>query len=316
MRWGYFLSSEEFTPKELLAQARWAEEAGFDALWISDHFHPWNDEQGESSFVWSMIGAISQVCDLPVTTAVTCPTVRIHPGIIAQAAATSSALLGGKFVLGVGSGEALNEHVFGDPWPPADVRLAMLEESVEVMRKLFTGEVVNHYGDHYAVEQARLYTLPPEPPKIYISAFGPEAAELAGRIGDGFCSTKPEAELVKAFRENGGAGKPTQAGYKVCVDDDVDRARKTAHRLWANEQLPGELAQVLPTPQHFMQASTLVSEDMMSNPMGTDKKAHVEQAQAYVDAGYSEIYVNQIGPNQQQFFEFYRELLPELRSLA
>jgi G6PDH family F420-dependent oxidoreductase len=316
MRWGYFLSSEEFTPKELLAQAGWAEEAGFDALWISDHFHPWNDEQGESSFVWSMIGAISQVCDLPVTTAVTCPTVRIHPGIIAQAAATSSALLGGKFVLGVGSGEALNEHVFGDPWPPADVRLAMLEESVEVMRKLFTGEVVNHYGDHYAVEQARLYTLPPEPPKIYISAFGPEAAELAGRIGDGFCSTKPEAELVKAFRENGGAGKPTQAGYKVCVDDDVDRARKTAHRLWANEQLPGELAQVLPTPQHFMQASTLVSEDMMSNPMGTGKKAHVKQAQAYVDAGYSEIYINQIGPNQQQFFEFYRELLPELRSLA
>src|SRR4051812_36745117 len=149
MRIGYFLSSEEFTPAELLAQARAAEEAGFHALWISDHFHPWTDEQGESAFVWSMIGALSQATRLPVTTGVTCPTVRIHPAIIAQAAATSQVLLEGRFGLGVGSGEALNEHILGDRWPEADVRLEMLEEAIEVIRKLWTGDVVHHHGKHY-----------------------------------------------------------------------------------------------------------------------------------------------------------------------
>src|ERR671920_159985 len=145
---GYFLSCEQFGPKELIDQARRAEAAGFERLWISDHFHPWNDEQGESPFVWSVIGAISQVCDLPVTTAVTCPTVRTHPAIIAQAAATSGEMLDGKFILGVGSGEALNEHVLGDVWPSVDVRLEMLEEAVELMRQLWTGEVVTTEGKH------------------------------------------------------------------------------------------------------------------------------------------------------------------------
>jgi G6PDH family F420-dependent oxidoreductase len=211
-RFGYFLSCEEYAPDELLEQARLAERAGFDSLWISDHFHPWTNAQGQSPFVWSMIGAVAQVCDLPVTTAVTCPTVRTHPAIVAQAAATSAVLLGeGRFTLGVGTGEALNEHVLGDVWPHAERRLEMLEEAVEVIRELWTGEVVSRHGRHYTVDTARIYTLPDEPPPIYMSAFGPKALDVACRIADGFVTTQPDAESVETFRAAKGADAPTQA---------------------------------------------------------------------------------------------------------
>src|SRR6476620_7023187 len=166
---GYFLSCEQYTPAELIDQARRAQDAGFDALWISDHFHPWNDEQGQSPFVWATIGALSQAVRLPVTTAVTCPIMRIHPAVVAQAAATCAVLTEGRFVLGVGTGEALNEHVLGDPWPEIGVRLAMLEEAVELMRRLWDGRVVSHHGTYYRVQEARLYTLPAQPPKVYVS---------------------------------------------------------------------------------------------------------------------------------------------------
>src|SRR5690348_14274249 len=220
--YGYFLSSEEFTPAELLDQARMAERAGFTSLWISDHFHPWNDEQGQSAFVWSMIGALSQVTRLPITTAVTCPTIRIHPAILAQAAATSAVLLDGRFTLGVGSGEALNEHILGDAWPSADVRLAMLEEAVEVIRQLWTGDFVDHQGEYYVVDNARIYTLPDRPPPIHVSGFGPKAVDLAARIGDGYISTMPEADLVRRFRDNGGGDKPAQAGFKACYASSAE----------------------------------------------------------------------------------------------
>src|SRR5512139_2434885 len=189
MRFGYFLSCEEYTPQQLVEQARLAEEAGFEALWISDHFHPWNNEQGQSPFVWSVIGAISQVCSLPVTTAVTCPTVRTHPAVVAQAAATSAVMLDGRFTLGVGSGEALNEHILGTAWPTADVRLAMLEEAVDVIRRLLTGETVTYGGEFYTVDTARIYTMPDQPPPIYVSGFGAKAVETAARIGDGYINT-------------------------------------------------------------------------------------------------------------------------------
>jgi G6PDH family F420-dependent oxidoreductase len=315
-RYGYFLSSEEFTPGELIAQARMAEGAGFEALAISDHFHPWNDEQGESSFVWSMIGALSQVTSLPITTLVTCPTVRMHPAVNAQAAATAAVLTEGRFRFGVGSGEALNEHVVGGAWPDADERLAMLEEAVGVIRDLFTGNRVTHRGPHYTVENARLYTLPERPAPIYVSGFGPKAAELAGRIGDGFVTMQPDPDLIKAFRDGGGAGKPVIGGFKVCWDTDRQRAVRTAHRLWPNEQLPGELAQVLPTPEHFQQASTLVTEDMTAEATvcGDRVEDHIGAIHAYVRAGFDEVYVNQIGPEQAGFFTFYRdEVLPRLR---
>src|ERR1700733_162077 len=155
-RFGYFLSCEEYSPSDLVRQARLAEEAGFDALWISDHFHPWLDEQGQAGYVWSVIGAISQVTSLPVATAVTCPLLRQHPALVAQAAATSALLTGGGYALGAGTGEVLNEHVLGDRWPGAEERMEMLEEAVEVIRELLTGKLISHAGRHYTVETARL----------------------------------------------------------------------------------------------------------------------------------------------------------------
>src|SRR5919112_3116036 len=171
MQIGYFLSCEEFAPRDLIEQATRAEQAGFHALWISDHYHPWNDQQGHSAFVWSVIGAIAEATDLEITTGVTCPTVRIHPAVIAQAAATSAVMTEGRFNLGVGSGEALNEHILGDRWPEADVRLEMLEEAVEVIRGLWAGGQYSHRGRHYKVENARVYQLPESPPPILVSGF-------------------------------------------------------------------------------------------------------------------------------------------------
>jgi G6PDH family F420-dependent oxidoreductase len=316
MRIGCFLSCEEFGPKELVRQARMAEAAGFDRVWISDHYHPWVDEQGESPFVWSVIGAVAAATErLHVTTGVTCPTIRIHPAVIAQAAATSAVLLDGRFALGVGSGEALNEHILGDHWPEADVRLEMLEEAIEVMRLLWQGGQRSHRGRHYTVENARIYTLPDAPPDVLVSGFGPKSVDLAARVGDGYCSTKPEKSLVERYRAGGGKGV-AQGGTKVCWGPDEAECRATAHRLWPNEGLPGELAQILPTPSHFEQAVELVTEEMVGEavPCGPDLERHLAALQEYADAGFDELYVQQIGPRQDEFFEvFGREVLPRFR---
>jgi G6PDH family F420-dependent oxidoreductase len=313
MKIGYFLSCEEYTPAELLRQARQAEEAGFQDLWISDHFHPWVDAQGQSPFVWSMIGALSQVTErMTVTTGVTCPTVRIHPAIIAQAAATSATLLPGRFQLGVGSGEALNEHVLGDAWPSADVRLEMLEEAVEVIRELWTGEQVEHYGTHYAVENARIYTLPEELPPILVSGFGPKATSLAAKIGDGYCTVAPDADNIKRYRNRGGKG-PVQAGTKVCFGPDKAEAVKTVTRIWPNEGMPGELAQILPNPAHFEQTAELVTEEMIADavPCGPDLDEHIAALQEFADAGVDHLFIQQIGSEHDEFFKtFAKEVLP------
>jgi G6PDH family F420-dependent oxidoreductase len=304
MKVGYALSCEDSGPRELIEQARRAEAAGFHALWISDHYHPWIDEQGHSPFVWSVIGAIAEATDLPVTTGVTCPTMRIHPAVIAQAAATSAVLLGGRFALGVGSGEALNEHILGDVWPEADERLEMLEEAIEVMRLLWQGGVQSHRGRHYRVSHARVYDLPPEPPKVLVSGFGPSATKLAARVGDGYCTTSPDEELIGLYRSEGGTG-PVHAGSKVCFGPDEQEAIKTVHRLWPNIGLPGELAQVLPTPAHFEQAAELVTEDMIGQavPCGPDLDHHAQELQAFADAGVDELYVQQVGPGLDAFFD-------------
>ncbi|GAA2538618.1 LLM class F420-dependent oxidoreductase [Winogradskya consettensis] len=307
MRIGYFLSSEEYTPAELIEQARGAEQAGFSALWISDHYHPWVDAQGQSSFVWSTIGAISQVCSLPITTAVTCPTVRIHPAVIAQAAATSAVLTGGKFRLGVGTGEALNEHIFGDAWPEADVRLEMLEEAIAIMRELWKGGVVSHRGKHYTVENARIYTLPEKPVEILVSGFGPKAVEVAARIGDGYVSTMPDGELVSQFRSQGGGEKVAQAGFKAAFAGSEQEGARIAYEKWPNAGVPGELSQVLPSPKHFEQASQLVTPDMVKEAFvcGNDPQAHLEMIDQYAKAGFDEIYVANTGPNWQGLFDLY-----------
>ena len=312
MRIGCFLSSEEFGPQALVDQARRAEAAGFHALWISDHYHPWIDEQGHSPLVWSTIGALSQVTRLPVATAVTCPTVRIHPAVIAQAAATSAVMLEGRFALGVGSGEALNEHILGTVWPDADTRLEMLEEAVEVIRTLWRGGTRDHRGRHYTVQNARIYDLPDEAPPIYVSGFGPKSVRVAARIGDGYVTTKPAADLIELYRSEGGVG-PVQAGTKICFGEDEAQARRTAHRLWPNAVLPGELAQVVPTPAHFEQACQLVTEEMVGEavPCGPDIDRHVQALQKYADAGVDELFVQQIGPDQDAFFdEWARAVLP------
>jgi G6PDH family F420-dependent oxidoreductase len=313
---GYFLSSEEHGPAELVRQAQQAEQAGFRSVWISDHFHPWNDNQGQSPFVWSVIGGIAATTSLKVTTAVTCPTVRIHPAILAQAAASAALMLEGRFLLGVGTGENLNEHVLGDPWPSVGVRLDMMEEAVEVIRLLHQGRMISHHGAYYEVQEARIYTLPEQPVPIYVSAFGPQAAELAGRIGDGLCTTMPDAEIIKTFRESGGGSKPVQAGTKVNWGRDADAALDEAHRLWGNEGLPGQLAQILPRPQDFEAAMSLVPKEAVAGSFtcGPDVDAHTAQLKEYVDAGADEVYVQQIGSDMDGFFAAYEtDVLPALR---
>jgi G6PDH family F420-dependent oxidoreductase len=313
---GYFLSCEEWAPGDLVEQAVMAREAGFEDLWISDHFHPWNDEQGHSPFVWSVIGGIARaVPGTTVTTAVTCPTIRIHPAVIAQAAATCAVMLGGRFKLGVGSGEALNEHILGDRWPEADERLEMLEEAVEVIRTLWQGGVQSHRGRHYRVEHCRVYDLPDQPPEVIVSGFGTKSVDLAARIGDGYCTVGPDSDSVERFRSQAQRGTLVQGGLKVCWDTDEAGARQTVHRLWPNEALPGELAQILPTPAHFEQASQLVSAEMAAEgvPCGPDVDRHVEAIKEYERAGFDELYVNQIGPDQEAFFTAYRDqVLPRV----
>jgi G6PDH family F420-dependent oxidoreductase len=312
---GYALSAEEHGPSDLVRFAALGEETGFPTAWVSDHYHPWVDAQGQSPFVWSVLGGIASVTtSLRVGTGVTCPTMRIHPAVVAQAAATTAAMFGGRFFFGVGTGEALNEHILGDRWPEADVRLEMLEEAVELMRELWRGGNVSHDGTHYLVENARLYTLPDEPPLVIVSGFGPKAIELAARIGDGYVATSTDAEMVEQYRSQGGTG-PCMSSLKVCWGADEAAARKLAHELWPNSGLPGELAQILPTPAHFEQAATLVTEEAATESMaiGPDPEVHVAALQEYLDAGWDEVYVQQIGPDQQGFCDFYRtEVFPRL----
>jgi G6PDH family F420-dependent oxidoreductase len=323
---GYTLACEEHGPRELLAYARRAEEAGFPFAMISDHFHPWTDRQGHSPHVWSVIGGIAAVTErLRVGTAVTCPTVRQHPAIVAQAAATCQAMLEGRFMLGVGSGEALNEHILGDRWPPAAVRLEMLEEAVAVIRELWTGGLVEHRGRHYTVENARLYTLPDAPPPILAAAAGPRAAELAGRIGDGFVGTAPDASLIERFdaagaaSRNGAGPRPRYGQATVCWAASEQEARRVAHEWWPNAGLPGELGQVLPQPAHFEQAAQLVTEDRVAESIacGPDPEVHLGVLRRFAEAGYDHVFVHQVGPDQDGFFDFYaREILPRVRTLA
>jgi G6PDH family F420-dependent oxidoreductase len=318
MEIGYFLSSEEHSPDDLLAQARLAADVGMSSVWISDHFHPWLDEQGHSAFVWSVIGGIAASTELRVTTAVTCPTMRIHPAIVAQASATCAAMLHGRFELGVGSGENLNEHILGDHWPVTDERLDMLEEAVELIRRLWTGEEVTHRGDHYRVDNARIYTLPDEPPPIHVSGFGPKATSLAARIADGYVSTSPAKDLVDRYRAEGGRG-PASAGLKVCWGADERECAELAHRLWRTSGVPGELSQELRSPAHFDQAASLVTIESVADamPCGPDLDKIVSASQQYADAGFDRLYISQVGPNQAEFFDMYTsELADRLTALA
>jgi len=315
---GYALSSEEHSAPELVRHAQLAADAGIQTVWISDHFHPWLDEQGQSPFVWSVIGAIAATTELAVSTAVTCPTMRIHPAIVAHAAATSASLLEGRFELGVGSGENLNEHIFGDVWPITDVRLAMLEEAIEVIRKLWTGEEITHRGDYYTVENARLYSLPAVPPPITMSGFGPKATDLAARIADGYVCTSPSKELVDRYRKGGGKGLAS-GSVKVCWGPDKDDCVKLAHHVWRTSGVPGELSQELRSPALFDQASELVTLESVAEhtPCGPEVEPIVAAIKTSVDAGLDRVFITQIGSHQEEFFAFFsRELVPALKDVG
>ncbi|HEX8769519.1 MAG TPA: TIGR03557 family F420-dependent LLM class oxidoreductase [Acidimicrobiales bacterium] len=312
---GFALSSEEHRPDALVAQAVRAEEVGFSFAGISDHFHPWTDSQGQSPMVWPVVGGIAvATTSLRLGTGVTCPTIRIHPAIIAQAAATAAAMMPGRFFLGVGSGENLNEHILGDHWPPSSTRQEMLAEAVEVIRLLWEGGVKSFEGNHYVVENARIYTLPEDPTPIIVAAAGPKATELAANIGDGIWGVSPEKELLDTYAKAGGTG-PRYAQATVCWAASEDEAKDTAYRVWPNAGIKGELSQELPMPAHFEQAASMVSPDDLGETMalGPDPERHLASIRAYADAGYDHIYVHQVGPDQEGFFDFYKsEVLPKL----
>jgi G6PDH family F420-dependent oxidoreductase len=239
----------------------------------------------------------------------------MHPAVVAHAAATCALQTDGRFRLGVGTGEALNEHVLGDPWPPTHIRLEMLEEAIQVMRRLFTGEEVNHRGTHYTVENARLYTVPDEPVPIDISGFGPKATGFAARVGDGYITMAPDESMVSQYRKGGGGAKLVSGGTKLCYGKDRDDAVRTVRKLWPNQFLPGEMGQILPTPRHFEQLAPLVTDEMVrrNTVCGPDVDEHVSALNTFAEAGFDRVYVNQIGPDQRGFFDFYRtKVLPQL----
>ncbi len=314
---GYKLSSEEFGAQELVRQAKQAEEAGFTFAAISDHYHPWVDAQGESPFVWGVLGAIAEATEtLKLVTGVTCPTMRTHPAIIAQAAATAASLMPGRFTLGVGSGEALNEHILGDHWPPAQVRLQMLEEAIEVIRSLWDGKLTSHRGTHYTVENARIYSLPEKLPAIVVAASGDDSIDLAAKVGDGVVALAPDPKMVGRFRKKAGGEKPAYCEVTACWASSEDAARKTVKERWPIAGLGGQLNQELAQPALYEAAAEPLSEHQVSEnvAIGPDPDVHIAAAKEYLDAGYDHIWFHQIGDDQDGFFEFYaNEVLPKLR---
>ncbi len=313
---GVGLSSEELGPLEIVRAAALAEEVGFTRVWVSDHFHPWIDAQGSSPFVWSVLGGIARATDrIRVGTGVTCPIMRLHPAIVAQAAATTQCMFDGRFWLGVGSGEALNEHVTGQKWPEASVRLEMLEEAVSILRQLWKGGQTNHYGKHFTVDNARIYTLPDEPPEIYVSAFGEQSVKIAARIGDGLVSTKLDSEITSAFTRFGGTG-PKIAQVKVAWAKSVSAARDLVFERWPTAGLKGDIKQELATPREFEEATSTLSKDEVTESFacGPDPQEHIDAISRYLDAGYDDVYVTQVGTDQSGFARFYeREVLPYFR---
>lgn len=235
----------------------------------------------------------------------------MHPAVTAHAAATTATMFDGRFFFGVGTGENLNEHIAGDRWPPIDVRLEMLKEALEVIRKLWTGENITHRGEHYTVENARLFTLPEEDPPIYVSGTGPKSTRLARNIGDGLVSTAPKDSLVETFAEQNDG--PRYGQITVCYNESESKAREIAHEWWPNVALAGELGQLLPTPKQFEQATEMVTEDDVAELVacGPDPDTHIEMIETFADAGFDHVYVHQVGPNQADFFDFYEnEILP------
>ncbi|MDQ0792078.1 LLM class F420-dependent oxidoreductase [Streptomyces sp. B1I3] len=317
---GYTMMTEQAGPRALVEDVVAAEEAGFDFSVTSDHYFPWLASQGHAPYAWSVLGAAAQATSrIPLMTYVTCPTTRYHPAVIAQKAATLQLLAEGRFRLGLGSGENLNEHVVGAGWPAAHVRLEMLEEAVEIIRALFDGDCVNHHGTHFDVENAKLWDLPEQRVPIGIAVSGPKSCALAGRLGDLVIATEPERDLLSAFDRHGGTGKPRVGQLPVCYDPDRDAAVARAHDQFRWSVGGWKVNSELPGPAGFEQATQHVRpEDVAESvPCGDDVDTFVEAVRAYSDAGFTEIALVQVGgEHQRPFIDWARStLLPALREL-
>ncbi|QLH25038.1 LLM class F420-dependent oxidoreductase [Streptomyces sp. Rer75] len=320
MRWGYTMMTEQAGPRQLVEDVVRAEQVGFDFSVTSDHYFPWLDSQGHSPYAWSVLGAAAQATSrIPLTSFVTCPSVRYHPAVVAQKAATMQLLSEGRFRLGLGSGENLNEHVVGTGWPSADIRQEMLEEAVEIIRELFRGGYVNHRGTHFDVESAKLWDLPDEAPPIGLAASGEASCGLAGRLADMLIATEPKPGLVDAFERHGGGGKPRIGQLPIAYDTDRDAAITRAHDQFrwfgggwkVNSELPG--------PASFEGATQYVRpEDVAASiPCGNDVTEFTEKIRPFVDAGFTDVALVQIGGDHQApFFDWAeKQLLPALREL-
>ena len=309
MKLGLTLSSEEHGPRPLIDLAVLAEERGFDFVSVSDHYHPWIGAQGHSPFVWSVLGGIGTATEsIEVGVGVSSPILRIHPAILAQAVATTGLLMDGRLTWGVGTGENLNEHVLGDPWPAYEVRAAMLEESVELIRRLWAEKSVTHRGEYFTVEDARIHDRPDTPVPIVISAFGDTSAGLAARIGDGLWLSSLDPDTIAAFEKAGGSG-PIFSQLTLCWGPDRDEAIELAHRQWPNTGLPGQLNQELRTILDFEQAVELVTPELISEkvPCGPDPEPVIEKVLEARDAGVDHLYFHQIGEDQEGFVAFWEK---------
>ncbi|TGZ15700.1 LLM class F420-dependent oxidoreductase [Streptomyces sp. S816] len=318
VRIGYTMMTEQAGPRELVEHVVGAEEAGFDFSVISDHYFPWLRAQGHSSYAWSVLGAAAQATSrIPLMTYVTCPVRRYHPAVVAQKAATVQLLSEGRFRLGLGAGENLNEHVVGGGWPPVDVRHEMLEEAVEIIRALFGGEHVTHHGRHYQVESAKLWDVPEQPPPIGIAVSGEQSCRLAGERGDLLIATEPKPELLAAFDRHGGRGKPRVGQLPVSYDPDRDTAVKRAHAQFRWFGLGWKVNAELPHPDSFESATRFVTPDDVAAalPCGDDPDAFVEAVRPYARAGFEELALVQIGGDTQPDFLRWsaKTLLPALR---
>ena len=316
-RYGYKLSAEGFGPQELVRQARLAEASGFDFLDLSDHYHPWLESQGHSPFAWTVLGAIAASTDaIGLATGVTCPTVRYHPAIIAQAAATVALISEGRFTLGLGSGERLNEHVVGQGFPAVAERQAMLREAIEIIRLLWQGGYQSYRGEYLDLEDARVFDLPDELPVIAVAAGGTDAAELAAELGDGLFGVEPKPELLEAYRRAGGSG-PTYGEVGLAWAQTEDAAVKAAFETSRWSLTGWKVMSELPNPTNFEAASQVVKpEDVAAAmPCGPDASKHLEAIREYEQVGYDHVVLANNGPDPDGFMEFFaNELKPELSS--
>jgi G6PDH family F420-dependent oxidoreductase len=319
MQLGYTMMTEQAGPKDLVGHVVGAEQAGFDFAVCSDHYFPWLDEMGHSPNAWVTLGAAAHATGrIPLMTYVTCPILRYHPAVVAQQAATLQIVSDGRFTLGVGAGENLNEHVVGGGWPPADVRHEMLVEALQIIRALFDGGYVNVRGEHFDVESAKLWDLPEKRVPIGVAVSGADSCRIAGEHGDAMIAVEPEASLGEQFDAAGGAGKPRIGQLPISFDPDRDAAVQRAHHLFRWFGFGWKVNAELPGPSAFDAAGRFVREEDVASsiPCGDDVDAVLEAAKAYADAGFTHLALVQIGGDQQRpFLEWSeRTLLPAWRA--